>query len=155
MKFTENLCKINTSGNRGQILKNMTVTIVRHCKMVFGGIWFGLGVYACWPCYDFFINGNYTLVSPLLMPFVDETSLNGYLILMLVNIYTGGIAGCGTYTYSCLFLTYVDVYDGLLSLIEYDFELFDRMHNNKKRQLTTNRSGLFRNIMMELMDLAR
>lgn len=154
MKFIENVCNVNASGNRQLILKEATATVAGHCKVVFGGIVFGLALYSCWPCYDFLINGNYTLVSPLLMPFVDETTFKGYLILTLWNIFAASLAVCGTYSFSCGFLTYVDVYDGLLSLIEDDFKLFDAMCE-KKRQSTADISNVFRNIMMEVMDLAR
>ncbi|XP_037037213.1 odorant receptor 67d-like [Bradysia coprophila] len=154
MKFIENVCDINQSGYREIILRNTTATVVRHCKFVFGGIVSGLALYSCWPCYDFFINGNYTLVSPLRMPFVDETTFKGYLILTFVNIFAASVAVFGTYTYSCIFLSYVDVYDGLLSLVVDDFGLFDRMHD-KRSQFRPECACIFRNTMVELMDMAR
>lgn len=145
----------NITGNRELILQDTTTTIVRHRKYVSIGLIIGLGLYSCWPCYDFLFNGNLTLVSPMLIPFVDPTILVGYLTLTAVNIFAAAWAMTGTYAFSCLFLLYVGVYDGLVSLIEDDFNMFDSMWERKDAFIISKRKDAFRNIMMELMDLAR
>lgn len=61
----------------------------------------------------------------------------------------------GSFAASCLFLLYVDSYDGMLSLIEDDFKVFDSMWERKGQSMIRKRKLAFRNIMMELMDLAR
>lgn len=154
-KFIYKVFNDNVSGNRELILTNTTKIIATHCNYVLAGIVFGLGVFACYPFYDFCFNGRLTLVSPMIMPFVDETTLTGYLILTFVNVFPATLAVFGTYTFSCVFLTFVDFYDGLVSLVEDDFRYFDQMWKQKDPCNLMKRKLTFRNLMMELMDLAR
>lgn len=154
IKFILKVYTENRSGFRELILARTVKRITRHFKILFTGLVFGVGLYSCYPCYDFIFNGNLTLVSPLIMPHVNEENLTGYLILTVMNIVAvvWNVFLC-TYAVSCLFLTYVDVYAGLVSLIEEDFRMFDDMCKNKAD--TNKRKLAFRNITMELMDLAR
>lgn len=155
LNFIFQVYEKNATGIRENILSDTTKKIARHLKFVFAGIFFGLFVYAFYPCYDFLFNGNLTLVSPMRLPFVDNTTLDGYLILSSVNIVAAFWAVFGTYAFSCLFLSYVDVYDGMVSLIEDDFHSFDSMWKTENQLIINKRILTFRNIMLELMDLAR
>lgn len=140
-------------GIRDSILRDAIKTIYRHCRYVLLGMFNALSIYSCYPFYDFVFNGNLTLVSALLAPFVDPNTLTGYLILTVYNIVLAAWAVVFTYAFSCLFLTFVDVYAGLVSLVEYDFKLFDSMWETKEQFIRQKRKMAFRNIMMQLMDL--
>nr|QGW45432.1 odorant receptor 59 [Bradysia odoriphaga] len=153
LNFILKVYKVNVTGNREWILANSGKTISYHFKCVIAGSVAGAGLYSFWPCYDFLVNGNLTKVSPLIIPFLNDEQLKGYLIATIINIAHVVFHILGTFAMTCVFIVYVDVYDDLVSLIEDDFKLFDAMCekgvNDSERQL------VFRNIIRELMDLAR
>ncbi|XP_037040414.1 uncharacterized protein LOC119077335 [Bradysia coprophila] len=153
LDFILKVYEVNVTGNREWILANSGKRIFYHFNCVMVGTMAGAGLYSFWPCYDFLVNGNLTTVSPLVIPFVNDEQLRGYLIATALNIGLAVFHVFGTYAMNCLFIVYVDVYDELVSLIEDDFKMFDAMSemkvNDSKRQLA------FRNIIRELMDLAR
>lgn len=156
INFVFKVYHVNISGIREQILSDTATTIYLHCRNALFAMILGLGIYACYPTYDFLFNGNLTLVSPMLIPFVNQHTVEGYLILTFVNVIAAGYATFGTYAFNCFILIYVDVCDGLVSLIEYDFKVFDSMCEFKSEIIIVNKRTLaFRNIMLELMDLAR
>ncbi len=140
-------------GVRGRILEDTLKNISRHCRYVLGGVFFGNGLYSVYPFYDFVFNGNLTLVSPLFFPFVDHTTLKGYFVSTFCNIVLATYVIIMSYGFSCLFLTYVDVFSGLVSIIEHDLEEFDCMVETNR--LCECHKDTFRNILAEMMDLAR
>lgn len=150
--FDENIA----TGTRASILIETTTTIRRHCKLVFITVMVALAAYSCWPFYDVIVNRNMTLISPIEMPFVDGKTLVGYLILMAFNVYITVVVIAFSFCFNFLFVLLVDVYGGLISLLEEDLKVFDSMWEEKADpSITEKRKATFRNILMKLMDLAR
>lgn len=145
----------NVNGTRQLILVDTVKTISRHCKLSFFVVAFGLLVYGFYPFYNFYFNGNLTLICPMVLPFVDKNTLRGYLILTSEKIFNGAWAVLFTFGFSCVFLVCVDVYDGLVSLVEYDFKEIDFLWEKKEPFICEKRKLAFKNIMTELEDLLR
>lgn len=153
VNFIFKIFRENTSGNRTFILCNIVDRLILHCKCVCAGVIFGLTLYVFYPCYDFLINGNLTLVAPMYLPFVDHTTIDGYLLVTATNIFIASWGVLGNFTFSCLFLLCVDVYDGLVSLVEDDLRLFNFLCEKNDETTKSKRRDAFKKILMELMDL--
>ena len=151
--FIYDLAKKNTEGERERILIDVTKTIFYHCKLVLLGNLGGASVYMFYPIYDYLINGKLTPMSPLIFPFAMDGSLRSYWIGMFCNIVPPAWNVLGIAATSCYFMMCVDVYGGLILLIENDFKKFDGMWT--KRCNKKLRDAVFRNIMMSVMDLTR
>lgn len=152
--FSFKLFERNSSGNRSNILSDTVDKIFYHYKLVFAGMLMGLGLYSCYPCYDLLFNGNWTLVAPLYLPFADHETLSGYILQTATVIFVTMWQIIGSYIFSCRFLLYVDVSDGMVCMVVEDFRVFDCMCEKNDPTTTSKRRVFFRNILMELMDLA-
>lgn len=148
-----NVYDANVSGVREQILKGTCKTILKHCRYVFFGIIFGVILYFFYPCYDFTVNGKLTPISPLKFLFIDDQTYVGLFFSTILNVFLVTQNLFGTFALNCTFLIYIDAYDGMVSLVEDDFKMFDRMWEGKGQQIA--HKVAFRNILIELMDLAR
>lgn len=116
-----------------------------------------LVLYSVYPLYDFLFNGNLTLVCPLHLPLVDDTQLKGYLIESSVSV-SIFVSACGVmhnYTFSLLFVVFVDVYYGMVYMMKDDLREFDTLCEINKQHTIPQRRAMFRNITLEAMDLAR
>lgn len=159
MSLLNTICSIykeNASGIRNQILMGTCKGIFIHCKLVAFGIVFGFSLYFFYPTYNVIVTGNFTPISPLKIIFIknDQTYI-GFFFSTIVNIFLVAQNVFGTFALNCIFLAYVDVYDGMVSLVEDDFEMFDRLWDEKGQNIADKRKRTFRNIIIELMDLAR
>jgi len=147
------LANQNTDERRERIMLDTTKTIFYHFKLVVAGFSCGAAVYSLYPVYDYFFNGNLTPVSPMIFPFADDGTMRSYWIAMVCNFASPWWNIFGAVATSCIFMTFVDVYGGLVLLIENDLKKFDAMWTRKCNKKL--RAAVFRNIMMEIMDLAR
>lgn len=145
----------NCSGTRGQILSKTVDKISLHFKTVTAGMLAGLSLYSFYPFYDFIFNGNFTSVCPVHWPFTDHTKLQGYLIESTVGVYMATLGAIHNYAFSLLLFLYINVYDGMVSLMEYDFKEFDTMCEINKHSTIRRRRALFTNLTLKAMDLAR
>lgn len=135
-----------------QILSETTAMINYHTAINIGSFCAGLSFFLVVPGYEYFVHGNLMLVSPMLVPFVDSTQIKGYIITTFYNLFAVSVCICICVAVSSLFFALVDSYDGLVSLIEYDFGVFDDLCEENTE---TSHVELFRNIIMKLMDLTR
>lgn len=156
-KFIEQVYDSNNDGSkeRADVLAENANRIACHCKYVLIGTFLGLALYSAYPCYDVLLNRQLTVVSPLATPLFDDSSLLGSIILTMINTITAGVAVVGNFTFSCVFLTIVNFYEALLSLVEDDFRTFDKMWQKKNQFDDRIRAHAFKNIMKQLMDMAR
>ncbi len=155
LKFQFKIFKTNVLGNRELILEDTVQRTRRHCKYVLAGTLLGLTAYSFYPLYDCIINGNLTLISPLQVPFVDSKSVGGFLFLQVLNVCVVLWSHIFSFTFNCVLLSFVDAYDGLVYLMEDDFKTFDIMWEIKGRFTEKERQTVFRNLTMELIDLAQ
>lgn len=152
--FIFKLVNQNNEGQRQRILLDTASTIFYHFKLVIGGLFLGVAVYMCYPFYDYFFNGKLTPISPLIFPFANDGSTRSFLIGSMCNFVPPAWNIIGVAAVSCIFMTFVDVYASLVSLIDDDFHKFDDLWT-RQHQDVNQRKVVFRNIMMEIMDLAR
>ncbi|XP_037026580.1 putative odorant receptor 83c [Bradysia coprophila] len=153
LKFIFKVFKTNSSGPRERILMDITKKIHYHLKINILGFVAGFFCYSAYPFYDCIFNGQLTLPSPVLVPGVNPNHLRGFFITNLVNMVIMLFCITICIATSSLFFVFVDAYYGLVSLIEHDFETFDKMCAQEASSRT--KDVYFRNIMMGLMDLAR
>nr|QGW45435.1 odorant receptor 62 [Bradysia odoriphaga] len=152
--FTFELFNKNTTGLRDRILFKTTEIIFRHFRLLLFAWSSAMISYSLFPVYDFAIRGNFAAVSPIIFPYIDDTVLRGYLISVALNIFWMAWSIGGNYGVSCMFLLTLDIYDGLVTLIESDLKEFDAICDLKSVDLNRQKA-IFRNIMIEFMDIAR
>lgn len=148
--FAFHLFKENSSGNGADMLSDTADKIVLHAKLVASGFVFGMAVYAVYPLYDFTFNGAYTQVSAVLLPYVDEETLSGYLFITGYTVFISGYAVLGGLVFSFAFVMVTDVYAGLVSLVQDDFRKLDTM-----REKNENIDVQFKNTLLKLMDAVK
>ncbi|KAG4079239.1 hypothetical protein HA402_006962 [Bradysia odoriphaga] len=153
VRFIYKVFKSNTSGQRERILSRVTKTINYHMAINVSSFLAGYVFYSAFPLYDYIFNGKLTLVSPLLVPLIDWTNLRGYFITTGFNVFAVSYCLTVCIAVSSLFFAFVDAYDGMVSLIEKDFGAFSDIC--EKKQCSMAYDTAFRNIMIQLMDLAR
>lgn len=144
----------NTEGKRYEILSDISKTMFYHFKLIFVGFACGAGVYSFFPVYDFIVNGNLTPISPLIFPFATDDSTRSFVIGTICNMIPPAWNIWAVSAVSCLFMTFVDVYAALILLIHNNLIEFDDMCTKKHKNIRL-RNVVFRNTMIEIMDLAR
>lgn len=155
LNFLVKVYSENVAGPRERILSNTLATLSRQRIYIILVILSGMTVYSLYPCYDFLINGNLTLVSPLIIPYVDTTTLWGYFISTVSNVVCIAWSIAFQSSFSISLLVYVEVYSALVSFIEVDLKNFDNMWEIKEQGIINKRKLAFRNILIQLMDLSR
>lgn len=154
VNFIYELANKNTEGKKHLILFDATKRIFQYFKYVIGGIYLGGVVYMFYPLYDYVVNGHLTPISPLVFPFANDESIRSFLISTMFNICCPMWNSFGTVAISCLFITFVEVYGILVAFIEEDIHTFDGMWRMGNKNIA-ERKAAFRNVLMEIMDLAR
>nr|QGW45429.1 odorant receptor 56 [Bradysia odoriphaga] len=145
--------KSNATGPRQQIFVDVITKIKYHFKINIGLIVGGISFYVAFPCYNYIFNGVLTVISPLWLPIINSSTLPGYLVNTCYNVFFASFGCSICIAISCLLLVFVDIYDGLVSLVELDFATFDKIAEEMERGKVYE--FRFRNLMMELADLAR
>nr|QGW45431.1 odorant receptor 58 [Bradysia odoriphaga] len=153
VRFIYKMFKCNTSGRRERILSGVTKKMNYHLAINFFSFLAGYAFYSAFPLYDYIFNGKLTLVSPLVVPLIDWTNLRGYIITTDFNVFIVSYCLTVCIAVSSLFLAFVDAYDGMVSLIDEDFGAFSDMCN--QNQCSKANDAVFRNLLVQLMDLAR
>ncbi|XP_037026631.1 uncharacterized protein LOC119067637 [Bradysia coprophila] len=153
VQYIYKVLKCEASAQRERIFMNVTKNIYYHLEINVSGIFAGLVFYSAFPCYEFFFNGKLTLVSPMLLPYVNPNHIRGYLITSAYNIFVVTFSLTISIATSSLFFAFVDAYNGLVCLLEHDFGTFDVMCTKNESRRTYDVT--FRNLMMKLMDLVR
>lgn len=152
--FIYEVANKNTEGNKHLILLETTKRIFHYFKHIIFGKFFGVSVYLFYPFYDYVVNGNLTPVSPLIFPFAADGTGRSFLISTICNLFAPGWNLFGTTAISCIFLTFVELYGTLVAFIEDDFHTLDAMWRINNKNIAERRAT-FRNILMEIMDVAR
>nr|QGW45374.1 odorant receptor 1 [Bradysia odoriphaga] len=153
VRYVLTVFKDNKSGPRERILFGVTKMIHYHLAINFSSFLAGYLIYSFFPLYDYIYNKKLTLISPLLIPYVNAQQLRGYFITTAFNVFLGNMCLTVCICVSSLFFALVDSYDGLVSLVEHDFGEFDDMCENNENSKACD--AKMRNTLLELMDLAR
>ncbi|XP_037041150.1 uncharacterized protein LOC119077891 [Bradysia coprophila] len=153
VEFVVKVFDSNPTGPRERILMGVAKLISYHMIINLIGFATGYAIYSAFPLYDYFFLGKLTLVSPLLLPCIDPTTVTGYIITTSFNVFLVSFCLNVCISTSALFFMLVDAYGGLVSLIEHDFSEFDEI--SKRKHVARNSDEKMRNIMMQLMDVSR
>ncbi|XP_037036520.1 uncharacterized protein LOC119074480 [Bradysia coprophila] len=143
----------NSTGPRQQIFVDVITKLKYHFKINIGLIVGGISFYVAFPCYNYIFNGILTVISPLWLPIINSNNLRGYLVNTCYNVFFASFGCSICVAISCLLLVFVDIYDGLVSLVELDFASFDDLCEKMERGKMYD--FRFKNLLMELTDLAR
>ncbi|XP_037037060.1 uncharacterized protein LOC119074852 [Bradysia coprophila] len=144
----------NTEGRRHLIIADAKKTIFHHFKHIIIGVYFGGVVYLFYPIYDYVVNRTLTPVSPLIFPFLDDDTIRSFLISTMLNVTAALVNSFGTVAVSMFFVTFVEAYGTLNTLIEDDFRTFDGMWKRGNKNIAERRAA-FRNIITAIMHSAR
>ena len=112
-------------------------------------------IYATFPIYHFIANNEIHLIIPVLFPFTDLVTVNGIVINMANQLFTGSIGVCGTLGIEVAVCMIKNTFGAISSAACYSIGELVTAFNESTRFSNRIVEIHFRNIIIQLQDFDR
>lgn len=152
LEFMLQVCRQNSNGRRAILLK----THLKKCYKSFILFAVCISANACLflsvPVISYLVKKELIALVPCEVPFIDQSTLSGYLTANVIMSVNGVLAACGTIFSATSYILLITNYTVQVELIGDDFDCLDEMWADKKQPLRHKRAFL-RSICMRCQDM--
>ncbi|XP_037026304.1 odorant receptor 67d-like isoform X2 [Bradysia coprophila] len=151
LEFMLNICRQNSTDKRADILKSQLRKLYSKLKVFAICVLGNLALFVSVPVVSYLLNQDLITLIPAIIPFVDQTTLHGYLTANCIMSVNGLLTACGTTFCACLYILLIFNFTMQIELIGDDIRNLDRMWADKKQSLGSKRAFL-RDIFIRCQD---
>lgn len=113
------------------------------------------GAFVLYPIYAYITEGRLVPLMSLEFPFVNQTSMKGYLIGLVIMLFFGFTALFCFVGFDSMVLMLLLVYGSLVTQLELDLKEYQEMWENQGTFSTKQREDFLRNICTKYQDINR
>lgn len=153
--FLGEIFKVNVRGPKASVLKKHIDETFTNIKVFLTIQSLALVVFICYPIYGYVTNNELIQIMPMEFPFVDQTTVSGFIFANLVMMKMGVWAFCGSVGFDMFLARMIYNYCALVKLLQQDLADYVMMSKEIGDRSNHYRKMFFRNFLLKCQDKDR
>lgn len=153
IQWTRNICVKHIVGSRADVIRYHLRKTYNFFKLYALGVALSCILFVVSPIKEYFVDNELTLLMPLDVVFIDESTIKGFLIANLILATLGLLAADGVAFYGCGFVYCMGNYSMQIDIIGEDFKDLDEMWTDETAVPIAYKRAYLKNICMKCQDM--